>query len=144
MALVVARVFTHSNRPEVKMFRAGVVTVYVSDMDRAVKFYTEALGFTLKERYGNHWASIDGGPGLTIGLHPATAEVPAGRQGSIALGLYLSAPIDDAVKTLTSRGVRFTGPVISDSGMLSLAFFSDPDGNPLYLAEMAGTPAAKP
>ena len=43
------------------MFRAGVVTVYVSDMDRAVKFYTEALGFTLKERYGNHWASIDGG-----------------------------------------------------------------------------------
>jgi catechol 2,3-dioxygenase-like lactoylglutathione lyase family enzyme len=121
------------------MFRAGVVTIYVSDMDRAVQFYTEALGFTLKERYGNHWASIDGGPGLTIGLHPATAEVPAGRQGSIALGLYLSAPIDDAVKTLSARGVRFTGPVINDDNMLSLAFFTDPDGNSLYLAEMAKT-----
>jgi catechol 2,3-dioxygenase-like lactoylglutathione lyase family enzyme len=119
------------------MFRAGVVTIYVSDMDRAVAFYTDALGFTLKERFGNHWASIDGGPGLTIGLHPATAEVPAGRQGSIALGLYLSAPIDQAVKTLSSRGVQFTGPVINDSGMLSLAFFSDPDGNPVYLAEMS-------
>jgi catechol 2,3-dioxygenase-like lactoylglutathione lyase family enzyme len=119
------------------MFRAGVVTIYVSDMDRAVAFYTEALGFPLKERYGNHWASIDGGPGLTIGLHPATAEVPAGRQGSIALGLYLSASIDDAVKTLSSRGVRFTGPVINDDGMLSLAFFTDPDGNSLYLAQMA-------
>ena len=121
------------------MFRAGVVTVYVSDMDRAVKFYTETLGFTLQERFGNHWASIDGGPGLTIGLHPATADVPAGRQGSIALGLYLSAPIDEAVTTLSSRGVRFTGPVINDDGMLSLAFFTDPDGNPLYLAEMAKT-----
>ena len=66
--------------------------------------------------------------------------MPAGRQGSIALGLYLSAPIDEAVSTLSSRGVRFTGPVINDDGMLSLAFFGDPDGNPLYLAEMAKTP----
>jgi len=119
------------------MFRAGVVTIYVSDMDRAVQFYTQALGFALKERYGNHWASIDGGPGLTIGLHPATAEVPAGRQGSIALGLYLSQPIAEAIKTLTSRGIAFTGPVINDDGMLSLAFFTDPDGNSLYLAEMS-------
>lgn len=121
------------------MFRAGVVTIYVSDMDRAVEFYTHTLGFALKERFGNHWASIDGGPGLTIGLHPATAEVPAGRQGSIALGLYLSGPIDEAVRTLSSRGARFTGPVINDEGVLSLAFFTDPDGNPLYLAEMVKT-----
>jgi len=121
------------------MFRAGVVTIYVSDMDRAVQFYTEALGFPLKERYGNHWASIDGGPGLSIGLHPATPENPAGRSGSIALGLYLTEPIDAAVKTLTSRGVHFTGPIVNDDGVLSFAPFADPDGNPLYLAEMAKT-----
>jgi catechol 2,3-dioxygenase-like lactoylglutathione lyase family enzyme len=117
------------------MFRGGVVTVYVNDMDRAVQFYVETLGFTLTERHGNHWASLDGGPGLTIGLHPATLEVPAGRQGSIALGLYLEQPISDAMKRLTARGVRFSGPVIEDKA-LSLAFFSDADGNPLYLAEM--------
>ena len=117
------------------MFRGGVVTVYVSDMDRAVSFYVDTLGFTLKERHGNHWASLDGGPGLTIGLHPATAEVPAGRQGSIALGLYVERPIADAVKQLLSRGVHFAGPIIEDKA-LSLAFFADPDRNPLYLAEM--------
>jgi len=117
------------------MFRGGVVTIYVSDMDRAVRFYSEVLGFRLTERHGNHWASLDGGPGLTIGLHPATAEVPAGRQGSIALGLYLERPIREAVSQLTSRGVQFAGPVIDDKA-LSLAFFADPDGNPLYLAEM--------
>ena len=117
------------------MFRGGVVTVYVSDMDRAVRFYAETLGFTLTERHGNHWASLDGGPGLTIGLHPATAEVPAGRQGSIALGLYLDQPIAEAMSRLTARGVEFSGPVIDDKA-LSLAFFADPDGNPLYLAEM--------
>ncbi|HVD91977.1 MAG TPA: hypothetical protein VNC21_06835, partial [Vicinamibacterales bacterium] len=55
----------------------------------------------------------------------------------IALGLYLSQPIAEAIKTLTSRGIAFTGPVINDDGMLSLAFFTDPDGNSLYLAEMS-------
>jgi predicted enzyme related to lactoylglutathione lyase len=118
------------------MFRGGVVTIYVSDMDRAVKFYSETIGFTLKERYGNHWAAIDGGPGLTIGLHPATGQVPAGRQGSIALGIYLDSPIEEAVKQLTSRGASFPGGIVDDDGFLSLAFFNDPDGNPLYLAEM--------
>ena len=117
------------------MFRGGVVTVYVSDMDRAVRFYAETLGFELTERHGNHWASLNGGPGLTIGLHPATEEVPAGRQGSIALGLYLDSPIQEAVALLEARGVRFDGPVVDDKA-LSLAFFADPDGNPLYLAEM--------
>ena len=117
------------------MFRGGVVTVYVSDMDRSVRFYAETLGFRLTERHGNHWASLDGGPGLTIGLHPATAEIPAGRPGSIALGLYTERPIAEAVRELASRGVRFSGPVIDDKA-LSLAFFTDPDGNPLYIAEM--------
>ena len=117
------------------MFRGGLLTVYVSDMDRAVRFYSETLGFRLAERHGNHWAAIDAGPGLTIGLHPATAEIAAGRQGSMAIGLYLERPIDEAVTELRSRGVEFAGPVIDDKA-LSLAFFQDPDGNPLYLAEM--------
>jgi catechol 2,3-dioxygenase-like lactoylglutathione lyase family enzyme len=117
------------------MFRGGVLTLYVSDMDRAVQFYSETLGFKLLERHGNHWASIDGGPGLAIGLHPATPEIPAGRRGSMAIGLYLDTPIEEAVGALKSRGVQFAGPVINDKA-LSLAFFADPDGNPLYLAEM--------
>ena len=91
--------------------------------------------FAVNERHGNHWASLNGGPGLTIGLHPSTQEVPAGRGGSIALGLYVDEPIADVMAKLTSRGVVFAGPVINDKA-LSLAFFSDPNGNPLYLAEL--------
>ena len=117
------------------MFRGGVFTIYVSDMDRSVRFYTETLGMKLIERHGNHWAAVDGGPGLSIGLHPAIPEVPAGRPGSMAIGLFLDGGIDDAVKRLTTRGVVFEGP-IKDDKALSLAFFSDPDGNHLYLAEM--------
>jgi catechol 2,3-dioxygenase-like lactoylglutathione lyase family enzyme len=120
--------------PEGVMFRGGVFTIYVSDMDRSVNFYAETLGMKLLERHGNHWASLDGGPGLSIGLHPATAEVPAGRPGSTAIGLYLDEPIRTAIEKLRLAGVTIDGPV--DDKALSLAFFADPDGTPLYLAEM--------
>ena len=117
------------------MFRGGVFTIYVSDMNRSVQFYTETLGMKLMQRHGDNWALVDGGPGLSIGLHPATAEVPAGRRGSIAIGLYLERPIADAVDQLRKAGVTFDGPIKEDVA-LSLAFFSDPDGTSLYLAEM--------
>src|SRR5581483_2474031 len=46
------------------MFSSGNVTVYVADMDRAVRFYSEVLGLKLAYRFGNHWASIELGKGL--------------------------------------------------------------------------------
>jgi hypothetical protein len=41
------------------------------------------------------------------------------------------------VERLKNRGVIVDGPVVEEGG-LARAFFTDPDGNPLYLAEMAG------
>src|SRR5262249_26868336 len=40
------------------MIHGGNATVYVSDMDRSVRFYTETLGLKLKHRFGNHWAEV--------------------------------------------------------------------------------------
>src|SRR5215831_5142587 len=61
---------------EDQMFSSGNVTVYVTNMDRAVRFYTDVLGLKLAYRFGDHWASVELGKGLTIGLHP-TNEQPA-------------------------------------------------------------------
>lgn len=113
----------------------GMPTNFVGDMDAAVRFYTEALGLKLLERYGNDWASIDCGHGLTIGLHPASAQNPAGRVGSITIGFRSSEPIREAVAKLKARGVAFQGDIIDDTQLL-VANFEDPDGNPFYLAEM--------
>jgi catechol 2,3-dioxygenase-like lactoylglutathione lyase family enzyme len=63
------------------MFRDGNATIFVSDMDRSVNFYTKTLGLKLAQRFGNHWASVEAGR-LTIGLHPASNANPAGRNGS--------------------------------------------------------------
>jgi catechol 2,3-dioxygenase-like lactoylglutathione lyase family enzyme len=110
-------------------------TIFVGDMDAAVRFYTDALGLKLLERYGNHWASIDCGHGLTIGLHPASAQSPAGRVGSMTIGFYSSEPIREAVAKLKARGVVFRGDIVDDTQLL-IANFQDPDGNPFYLAEL--------
>jgi hypothetical protein len=89
----------------------------------------------LLERYGNHWASIDCGHGLTIGLHPASAQNPAGRVGSMTIGFNASGPIREAVAQLKARGVVFRGDIVDDTQLL-IAHFQDPDGNPFYLAEL--------
>jgi catechol 2,3-dioxygenase-like lactoylglutathione lyase family enzyme len=117
------------------MFASGNVTVYVSNMDAAVRFYAETLGLKLAYRFGDHWAAVEVGKGLTIGLHPASAEMPAGRRGSMSIGLELSGSIHDAVQALEAKGVKFDGPV-NEGKAGSFVSFRDPDGNLLYLAQM--------
>lgn len=117
------------------MITGGIATVYVSDLERAVRFYVETLGFKLKERHGEHWAAIDAGEGLVIGLHPSKEHGPApGAPGSISLGFNVDQPIEDVIAVLQNRGVAFRGPITGD-GPVRLAFFGDPDGNALYLCQ---------
>jgi catechol 2,3-dioxygenase-like lactoylglutathione lyase family enzyme len=122
---------------EERMFAGGLVTVFVTDMDRSVRFYTEQLGLKLLQRYGNEFATVDGGHGLTIGLHPAaTASTAVTKKSGVSIGLYLTGSIRDAVTTLEGRGITFDGPIIKEDKAGMFAFFNDPDGNSLYLAEM--------
>jgi len=118
------------------MFKGGNVTIYVADMDRAVAFYSETLGLRLTFRAGDHWAGIDAGDGLQIGLHPASRRTPApGTAGAVTVGLSVDEPIDHVVELLKQRGVAVEGPVFDAEGRLTLAYFTDPDGSPLYMAD---------
>jgi catechol 2,3-dioxygenase-like lactoylglutathione lyase family enzyme len=116
------------------MFSNGNATILVSDMSRSVDFYTKILGLKLVQRFGNHWASVEGGK-LAIGLHPASSENPAGRNGSTIIGLELTGNIEDAIATLTAQGVQFHGPV-SQGAVGKTAYFKDPDGNLLYMIQL--------
>jgi len=120
------------------MIHGGNATIYVSDMDRAVGFYTNTLELKLQFRAGNHWAQVDAGNGLQIGLHPSGPHSPpAGKSGSISVGFTINQPLDQVVSTLKARGVVFRGPVMDDAkGGIRLAFFGDSDDNDLYLCEM--------
>lgn len=79
------------------MIPAGNVTVYLTDMDRAVDFYTNVLSLTPGQRFSNHWAEIHVGQTLVIGLHPRSSHGPApGASGSMSIGLNPDEPIDQA------------------------------------------------
>jgi catechol 2,3-dioxygenase-like lactoylglutathione lyase family enzyme len=108
----------------------------VSNMDASVRFYTEVLGMKLANRFGDHWATVDAGKGLIIGLHPASAKYPApGTKGGTLIGLEIDEPIQQIVDRLKGHGVRFPGPIVNDAGAGSFADFEDPDGNWIYLWE---------
>jgi predicted enzyme related to lactoylglutathione lyase len=117
------------------MITGGLPTVFVSDMDRAIRFFTETLGLTLEQRFGNHWASVKAMNGLSIGLHPASEASPAGRKGSITIGFNLDEPIDQAVDRLKTLGVKFTKEIFED-GSSRIANFADQDGNEFYVIEL--------
>lgn len=121
------------------MIRGGNATIFVSDMDRAVKFYSETLGLSLKKRFGNDWAEIDCGGGMTIGLHPQGTNPQSPRpgvNGSTQVGLLVTQPLELVVETLTQRNVKFEGPIIDDDDAVRLAFLFDPDGNLIYLFQV--------
>src|ERR1041385_2615746 len=102
------------------MFRSGNVTIYVTNMDRAVRFYTETLGLKLAYRFGDHWASVECGKGLTIGLHPASGPViSATGKNRPSIGLELEGAMDEAMKTLGARGVKFEGIIDRKSTRLN-------------------------
>jgi predicted enzyme related to lactoylglutathione lyase len=78
---------------------------------------------------------VEVGKGLTIGLHPASEESPAGRKGSMSIGLELTGSIHDAVSALKTKGVHFLAP-IREGKSGAFAHFEDPDGNPLYITQL--------
>jgi predicted enzyme related to lactoylglutathione lyase len=118
------------------MISNGMATVYVADMDSAVRFYTTVLALRLKWRHENDIAMVDAGPGLTIALHPITPAAPAppGTKGSVQLGFVIDEPIERVVARLQERGVRVGGGIVTfEAG--KCAAIEDPDGNVMYLWE---------
>jgi predicted enzyme related to lactoylglutathione lyase len=118
------------------MVTSGNATVIVSNMAVAVQFYTEVLGLKLTNRFGDHWATVEAGPGLIIGLHPASPQYPApGTKGAMMLGLEIDGSIEDAIGRLAERGVHVSmPPVRTEVG--AFVSLEDPDGNAIYLWEV--------
>jgi catechol 2,3-dioxygenase-like lactoylglutathione lyase family enzyme len=121
-----SRVSNVRYRPEL------LIQLSVSDLDRAIRFYTDVLGFELTERRDDlRFAHLDTNvPGLQIGLN-AVAE-PKGT-GSAVLNISV-VEVAAARQVLEARGVSFRGATVIIPGKVALAAFADPDGNLLRLA----------
>jgi predicted enzyme related to lactoylglutathione lyase len=116
------------------MVTGGNATVFLTNMDASIKFYTEVLGMTLTSHYGDDWATVAAG-GFEIGPHPASPKVPpVGTRGSIQIGLMVD-DIEACLAKLKEGGARAIGEIERGGGG-SFVHFGDPDGNALYLWQM--------
>ena len=94
---------------------------FVADMDRAVAFYRDTLGLTLKFASPG-WSEFATGE-TTLALHPSSDENPP---GTTHLG-FGTPDVRGFHRTMTAAGVRFTREPEPLHGV-TLAEFVDPDG----------------
>jgi catechol 2,3-dioxygenase len=116
----------------------GHVHLKVADIDRALAFYRDVLGFDEMARFGDQAAFISaGGYHHHIGLN--TWESKGGSPPPPGTtGLYHSAirfpdrqSLAQAVQRVIDAGVPLTGA--SDHGVSEAIYLNDPDGNGVEL-----------
>ena len=102
----------------------------VQDMDRALRFYRDTLGFQL-EYEEEDWAVFAENVGLMLSPEP----IPQDSVNLNALMLTLQVPdARAAFNELTSKGVAFLVPPTDVGGAVS-ATFRDSEGNLIQLIE---------
>ena len=109
-----------------------VISVGVSDFERAIEWYKDVLGLELVyklDQYG--WCEMSTATKhVTIGLGQNEDLKTGGATPTFGV-----ADIDAARKHLESKDVRFDGDTYEIEGMVKLATFYDPDGNSFMLAQ---------
>jgi len=118
-----------------------LVPVPVSDIDRAMSFYTERAGFVLDVDHvpaeGVRFVQLTPpGSGCSIVLSHGVPALDKMKPGSIHGLHFVVDDIDVARTELRRRGVD-VAEIIDVGGGVKFAEFADPDGNTLLLQEMA-------
>jgi glyoxylase I family protein len=123
-------------------FRVHGVRYQTRDVNRAVAFYTQQLGFELKHQQGAAFAAVTcggvdvllSGPGSS-GARPLPdgQEQQPGGWNRLVLAV---ADLAQAVPVLKDRGVRFRSDIVAGPGGKQIQLL-DPDDNPVELFEPA-------
>jgi catechol 2,3-dioxygenase len=127
-----------SFRPIDSQVRIGHVHLKVADLERALKFYRDVLGFEVTTRYGaqavflsaggyhhhiglNTWESLGGSPPApgTTGLYHVAILYPT------------RALLADALRRVLAAGIELEGA--SDHGVSEALYLRDPDENGVEL-----------
>ena len=116
----------------------GHVHLKVSDLERAIHFYSDLLGFPLTQRYGRRAAFLGAGGyhhhiGLNTWESAGATPPPPGHTG-----LYHSAflypdrkALGTVLRRLQAAGVALDGA--ADHGVSEAVYLRDPDGNGVEL-----------
>src|SRR5260221_3033331 len=118
--------------------RIGHVHLKVADLERALKFYCDVLGFELQQRFGSQAAFISaGGYHHHIGLNTwesAGGSPPPPRSTGLyhlAIVYPTRAILADALRRLVKAGIELDGA--ADHGVSEALYLRDPDDNGVEL-----------
>ncbi|KDF01383.1 hypothetical protein Y900_021190 [Mycolicibacterium aromaticivorans JS19b1 = JCM 16368] len=128
--------------------RINMTSVLVDDQDKALKFYTEVLGFTTKHDIpmGEHrWITVvspDEPDGTELVLepdgHPAAKPFKqALTDDGIPFTSFAVGDVHAEFKRLSTLGVRFTMEP-TDMGPVTVAVLDDTCGNLIQIAHQTG------
>jgi catechol 2,3-dioxygenase len=116
----------------------GHVHLKVADLDRAITFYRDVLGFELQQRMGDQAAFLSAGGyhhhiGLNTWESKGGSPPPPGSTGlfHVAIRYPTRAALAKALKRLVDAGVPLSGA--SDHGVSEAIYLHDPDGNGIEL-----------
>jgi catechol 2,3-dioxygenase-like lactoylglutathione lyase family enzyme len=121
-----------------RVTQVGIVMVPVSDQDKAIAFYTDKLGFELRNDTpfgrGDRWVEVaPAGAATTIALVPPREGEAVGIETRIGLSTS-DADADHA--SLKAAGVDVDAEVMRMGDPVPpMFFFRDPDGNKLMVAQ---------
>jgi catechol 2,3-dioxygenase-like lactoylglutathione lyase family enzyme len=110
--------------------RADFISVPVTDMERAKRFYSETLGLEQVSDRGFPEYQL----GENISVYLLNME-GIGREFTGPHTAHIAIRVPDVAETrreLEAKGVAFEGDTL-DTSVCHMAFFRDPDGNALML-----------
>lgn len=129
--------------------RLTVVSIPVTDQDRAKAFYTEKLGFgehtdQPMDDAGNRWLTLtppEGGDGVTLLLEradePTVVEMKRRKGIGMPATAFATGDLAGEYKTLCDAGVTFTMPPTTLPYGGTDAIFEDSEGNLICLHQDA-------
>jgi len=126
------------SRPIDPRVRIGHVHLKVADLERALAFYRDVLGFELQQRFGPGAAFLSAGGyhhhlGLNVWESRGGAPPPRGTTGLYHLAILYPtrASLADALRRLAAAGIPLEGA--ADHGVSEALYLRDPDGNGVEL-----------
>jgi catechol 2,3-dioxygenase len=118
--------------------RIGHVHLKVADLERALGFYRDVLGFELTQRFGSQAAFISAGGyhhhiGLNTWESAGGSPPPLGTTGlyHVAILYPTRALLADALRRVLAAGIEIEGA--ADHGVSEAIYLRDPDKNGVEL-----------
>jgi predicted enzyme related to lactoylglutathione lyase len=119
------------------LFNARRLLVYVENLDRAIAYYRDVLGFKpLGGVEGTNFEFATSGPPLVLHRDGRASEKPRGRVGFVP-SFQIANGIHELIEVYRSRGVRIVHEVLEvPHGWV--AFVADLEGNVLQVYQAKG------